>query len=197
MIFGYARVSTKYQNLKMQTDALQKAGCDEIFEEKKSSRKERAELNNLLAKLRPDDTLVVWKLDRLGRTTLELIKLINQLNEQNVKFKSLNDSLIDTTTPNGKLVFSIFSALAEHEREIIIERTKAGIESARARGKFGGRPAGLSKVAKLKASAAANMYRKGDPLSEILEAIGVKSKATLYKYLRYEGVKVGKYKKEL
>ncbi len=195
MIFGYARVSTKDQKLQMQREALEKAGCDEIFEEKKSTRKERAELNKLIEKLRPDDTLVVWKLDRLGRTTLELIKLINDLNEKKVKFKSLNDSLIDTTTPNGKLVFSIFSALAEHEREIIRERTKAGIESARARGKLGGRPSGLSKVARFRASAAANMYRKGEPLSQILEAIGIKSKATLYKYLRYEGVKIGKYKR--
>lgn len=194
MKFGYARVSTKDQNLQMQVEALQKYGCDEIYEEKKSTLKERSILNSLLKKIRADDVLVVWKLDRLGRTTLELIKLITELNEKGVKFKSLNDSLIDTTTPNGKLVFAIFSALAEHEREIIRERTKAGIESARARGRFGGRPKGLSKISNMKASAAANMYKKGKPISEIMEAIGIKSKATLYRYLRYEGVKIGSYK---
>lgn len=188
MKIGYARVSTNHQNLEVQKEALLKAGCKKIFEEKVSSRKERKELFNLINQLREGDTIIVWKLDRLGRTTLELIKLINEFNEKGIKFKSLNDSLIDTTTPNGKLVFSIFSALAEHEREIIRERTKAGLESARARGRKGGRPKGLSKDAKNKAAAAITLYNKGESVKDILKGLNI-SKATLYRYLRYEGVK--------
>ncbi len=191
MIIGYARVSTKDQNLSLQKEALEKAGCEKIIEEKKSTRVFRKELLDLISQLRSGDTLVVWKLDRLGRTTLELIKLINYLNDNDIKFKSLNDSLIDTTTPNGKLVFAIFSALAEHEREVIRERTKAGLESARARGRKGGRPKGLSKEAKLKASAAVTLYKKGESIANILETINIKSKATLYRYLRHEGLKIG------
>jgi DNA invertase Pin-like site-specific DNA recombinase len=194
MIFGYARVSTKDQNLDLQVTALKNAGCEKIFEEKKSSVSKRKEFETLMDQLRANDILVVWKLDRLGRTTLELIKLINLLNEKNVKFKSLNDSLIDTTTPNGKLVFSIFSALAEHEREIIRERTKAGLESARARGRHGGRPKGLSKEAKMKAAAASALYLKKESNQSIMKALDIKSKATLYRYLRYENISINEKK---
>ncbi len=188
MKIGYARVSTNHQNLEVQKEALQEAGCEKIFEEKASTRKERKELINLINQLRKGDMVIVWKLDRLGRTTLELIKLINEFNEKGIKFKSLNDSLIDTSTPNGKLVFSIFSALAEHEREIIRERTIAGLESARKKGRKGGRPKGLSKEAKNKSAAALTLYNKGESIKDIMKTVGIRSKATLYRYLRYEGL---------
>jgi DNA invertase Pin-like site-specific DNA recombinase len=196
MKIGYARVSTNYQNLEIQKEALQEAGCEKIFEEKASAGKERKELNKLINQLRKGDVVIVWKLDRLGRTTLELIKLINEFNEKGIKFKSLNDSLIDTTTPNGKLVFSIFSALAEHEREIIRERTRAGLKSARAKGRKGGRPKGLSEDAKNKAAAALTLYNKGKSVKEILKGLNI-SKATLYRYLRYEGLEFNYNNKNL
>jgi DNA invertase Pin-like site-specific DNA recombinase len=192
MKIGYARVSTKDQNLDLQIRDLKNEGCERIFQEKKSSRIERQELNKMIEQLRSGDTVVVWKLDRLGRTTLELIKLIQSFNEKNIKFKSIQDNFIDTTSPNGKLIFAIFSALAEHEREVISERTKAGLESARARGRLGGRPKGLSNEAKMKASAAVTLYNKGVSISQILETINIKSKSTLYRYLRFEGVTIGK-----
>lgn len=181
MLFGYARVSTQEQRLDLQLDALRKYGVPEenIFYEKTTGmKKERPELNELLKRLRKDDTLVVWKLDRIGRSTKHLVELITGFNEKGINFVSLNES-IDTTTAVGKLIFSIFSALAQFERDVISERTIAGLQSARARGKKGGRP----KLPDNKIKVALKMYESKDyPISQIIDTVGI-SKTTLYKYL--------------
>ena len=136
---GYARVSTDDQNLELQLSALRKEKCNIIFQEKVSSRLNvRPELEKALSNLKKCDVFIVWRLDRLGRSIKELIAIINQLEERGVKFESLTEK-IDTGTPSGKLVFHIFAALAEFEKNIIKERTVAGLEAARARGKKGGR----------------------------------------------------------
>src|SRR5436305_14096367 len=143
MLIGYARVSTHEQHLDLQIDALKAAGCQKIFTDKISTLKaERKGLEEALAFLRHGDVLVVWKLDRLGRTLKQLIELIAMFNQKGIGFKSIKET-IDTTTSTGKLVFHIFAALAEFERDIIHERTRAGLEAARARGRNGGRPKSL------------------------------------------------------
>src|SRR5438046_1090003 len=144
MLIGYARVSKNEQNLDLQLDALKAAGCEKIFHDKITSLKEeRKGLDEALAFLRPGDALVVWKLDRLGRTLRHLIDLIAMFNQKGIGFKSLKET-IDTTTSTGKLVFHIFAALAEFERDIIHERTQAGLEAAWVRGRKGGRPKTLN-----------------------------------------------------
>jgi len=144
MNIGYARVSTEDQNLDMQIDALKEAKCDHIYEEKMSGKiKDRPILDKALNFMRKGDTLVVWKLDRLGRSLRHLIEVINQLMDSGMYFMSLQEK-IDTTSTSGKLIFHIFAALAEFEREIISERTKAGLKAARARGRIGGRPKKLN-----------------------------------------------------
>ncbi len=142
MLIGYARVSTHEQILDLQLDALFKAGCgpDKTYTDKISTRKaERPRLQQALDQLRAGDTLVVWRLDRLGRSLQELINLVNNIHAKGAGFKSLTENM-DTTTPGGKLVFHFFAALAEFERDIIQERTRAGLAAARARGRIGGRP---------------------------------------------------------
>src|SRR4051795_8198611 len=144
MLIGYARVSTNEQNLDLQRDALNKAGCTEIYTDNVSGTKAtRPGLTEALSHLRSGDTLVVWRLDRLGRSLRHLIDTVTELQERGIGFKSVTES-IDTTTSGGKLVFHIFGALAEFEREIIRERTQAGLQAARTRGKLGGRPKALS-----------------------------------------------------
>jgi len=194
---GYARVSTKEQNLNLQIDALKKEGCKkkDIFTEKVSgAKKDRPQLQKMIDHLRKGDVVVIWKLDRLGRSLKDLIDLVSKFNEMGVGLKSINDP-IDTTTAQGKLIFNIFASLAEFEREVIRERTKAGLEAARARGRVGGRPKGLSKEAQSKAEFAALLYQKrGDEelsIKEICERVGC-SKPTLYNYLRAEGIQIGK-----
>ena len=138
MLIGYARVSTIDQNLALQLDALQKAGCEKIFEDKASGgRVDRPGLQEALEYARERDTVLVWRLDRLGRSLKHLIEMVTQLNERGVGFRSLQEA-IDTTTSGGKLIFQIFGALAEFERNLIQERTQAGLEAARARGRKGG-----------------------------------------------------------
>jgi DNA invertase Pin-like site-specific DNA recombinase len=140
MKVGYARVSTADQQLRMQEDALKSAGCEEIFTDIASGVKsQRPGLDKALEYVREGDTLVVWKLDRLGRSIQHLIQLMTLLNERKIGFKCLQES-IDTSTSGGKLIFHMFSALAEFERDLIQERTQAGLKAARARGKMGGRP---------------------------------------------------------
>lgn len=179
MLIGYARVSTIDQNPELQTDALMAAGCEKIFIDKISGfTKERPELNRLKEHFRPGDTLVVWRLDRLGRSLKDLIDWINYLDAQGVALKSLHES-IDTGTSTGKLVFHIFGALAEFERNLIIERTTAGLTAARSRGRIGGRPKKLNEA---KQKMARQMYDAHNPITEICEALKI-SKPTLYKYL--------------
>ncbi len=191
MRIGYARVSTKDQSIHLQEDALKKAGCEQIFKEVASgARTSRPVLEDLLSRLRSGDVLVIWKLDRLGRSLPHLVTLANDLLERRVGLISLNDP-IDTTTPQGRLVFGIFAALAEFERALIRERTQAGLEAARARGRKGGRPAGLSKQAEATAMAAETLYKEGRmSVQAICDQLSI-SKPTLYRYLRHRRVKIG------
>ena len=144
MDIGYARVSTGEQTLDLQLDALQVAGCGKVYEETASGAKaERPVLEEVLSYVRKGDTLVVWRLDRLGRSLQHLIDVVAALAERGIGFKSLTEQ-IDTTTPGGKLIFHVFGALAEFERDLIRERTHAGLAAARARGRLGGRPRKLA-----------------------------------------------------
>ena len=192
MKFGYARVSTHDQNIDLQVDQLQQEGCDEILYEKASGVKtERPVLKNLIQHARSGDVIVIWKLDRLGRSLRHLVDLVNTLMEKGVGLKSLQDP-IDTTTAQGRLIFNIFASLAEFERDLISERTQAGLNAASSRGRKGGRRKGLNESAEKKAIAAEALYSKGElSVNEISENLGI-SKATLYKYLRHQGVEVGK-----
>lgn len=192
MKIGYARVSTKEQSLNLQEDALIKAGCEKIYSEKiTGTTTSRPQLDEMLSHLRKGDIIIVWKLDRLGRSLRDLVKIISNLKKQGVFFQSLQDN-IDTTTPTGKLTFHLFAALAEFERDIISTRTKAGLDAARARGKVGGRPKGLSKKAQDKARLAESLYKeKVRSVSEICDHLDI-SKPTLYRYLRSRGVSIGK-----
>ena len=191
MKIGYARVSTKDQSLNMQIEALKQAGCVQIFEEIASGAKTaRPVLEEVIRNLRESDTLVIWKLDRLGRNLGQLIHLTNTLMEKKVGLISLNDP-IDTTTAQGRLIFGIFASLAEFERELIRERTQAGLKSARARGRKGGRPKGMSKIATEKAAIAEALYRNGTiSVKKIAEQLDI-SKTTLYLYLRHRNVCIG------
>jgi len=181
MLIGYARVSTSDQTLALQQDALTKEGCTEIFTDTASGAKtERPGLNQALSYVRPGDTLVVWRLDRLGRSLKDLIERITQLQSRNIGFKSLTEA-IDTTTSGGKLIFHIFGALAEFERELIRERTQAGLSAARARGRTGGRPRALSGQ---KVAMAKQLYGdKSYSIGEICKTLNI-SRATLYRYVR-------------
>lgn len=179
MLVGYARVSTVEQNLDLQQDAFRAAGCSKTFEDTLSgAREDRPGLDAVLDYLRPGDTLVVWKLDRLGRSLPHLIETVRALEARGIGFKSLREN-IDTMTSGGKLVFHIFAALAEFERDIIKERTAAGLVAARARGRKGGRP----KVMDSKKIAMANALRANPNLSvaEICNQLGV-SETTFYRY---------------
>jgi hypothetical protein len=179
MLIGYARVSTLDQNPNLQTDALSAAGCEKIYIEKISGLvAERPELNKLKEQLRKDDSLVVWRLDRLGRSLKDLIEWVNYLDAQGVAFKSIQEGF-DTSTSGGRLVFHMFGALAEFERNLIKERTMAGLTAARSRGRVGGRPKKLNEA---KQKMARQMYDAHNPITEICEALQI-SKPTLYKYL--------------
>lgn len=162
MKFGYARISTHEQNADMQIDQLQQAGCDEIFCDTASGTKTmRPALDQLLGKIRRGDVIVIWKLDRLDRSLRHLVELANQLAEKGAGLISLQDP-VDTTNAQGRLVFNLFASLAEFERDLIIERTQAGLAAARARGRSGGRPSGLNEAAKKKAIAAEALYVRGE-----------------------------------
>jgi DNA invertase Pin-like site-specific DNA recombinase len=182
VIIGYARVSTMDQSLNMQLDSMEEYGCDEIFQEKMSGAKDdRPELMQALRILRAGDTFVVYKLDRLARSTKRLIEIADILKEKEVEFVSIQDK-IDTGTAAGKAMFGMLSVLAEFERDIIRERTMAGLKAARARGRKGGRP----KVNQQKLNQAMAMYHsKRLTVKEIQEATGISS-ATLYRALREE-----------
>ncbi|MEM9954973.1 MAG: recombinase family protein [Chloroflexota bacterium] len=180
MFIGYARVSTQDQNPQLQKDALTNAGCEKIFEEKASgAQRDRPVLSEALQYMRSGDTLVIWKLDRLARSLKQLLETVEALEERDIGLKSLTEN-IDTTTAGGKLVFHLFGALAEFERSLIRERTKAGLASARERGRVGGRPRKLSDedIAKAKA-----MLRDPDiSAKQVAQTLGV-SVSTLYNHL--------------
>jgi DNA invertase Pin-like site-specific DNA recombinase len=183
MQIGYARVSTSDQNLDLQKDALQLAGCQKIFTDTASGVKaQRPGLTEALQHCRSGDTLVVWKLDRLGRSLSHLVETVRELVERGIGFKSLQES-IDTTTSGGKLIFHLFASLAEFERDIIRERTNAGLSAARARGRKGGRPKGVDEK-KRKAVISLSKDRERS-VKEICEIVGI-SRNTYYKYINYE-----------
>jgi DNA invertase Pin-like site-specific DNA recombinase len=191
MNVGYARVSTREQTAALQIDALKAAGCAKVHTEVVSGAAvDRPILARLLDEVRSGDVVVIWKLDRLGRSLKNLIEIVNRLMQQNVGLKSLNDP-VDTTTPQGRLVFNLFASLAEFERDVIRERTQAGLSAARARGRRGGRPKGLPRKAESTACAAETLYREGKlSAKQIAERLRI-SKSTLYAYLRHRGVPVG------
>jgi DNA invertase Pin-like site-specific DNA recombinase len=180
MQLGYARVSTGEQDFSMQVEALKAAGCERVFAESASgATKDRPELTAALSHSRAGDTLVVWRLDRLGRSLPHLVEIVGKLEKANVGFRSLSEG-IDTTTPNGRLIFHIFGALAEFERELIRERTRAGLASARARGRKGGRP---PKLGAEKMRIARRLLTDSDTtVSEVARTLGV-HRSTLHKAL--------------
>jgi DNA invertase Pin-like site-specific DNA recombinase len=181
MNIGYCRVSTQDQNLELQLDELKKAGCAKVFQDVASgSKDERKGLQEAMGFAREGDCIVVWKLDRLSRSLRHLIDTVNQLKERGVGLKVITQNL-DTTTPSGTLVFHIFGALAEFERLLIKERTNAGLASARARGRVGGRPKAMDEK---KVQIARSLYADGKTtVAEICDALNV-SKATLYRSLK-------------
>lgn len=183
MLIGYARVSTHEQTLALQQDALQDIGCERVFTDTASGAKtDRPGLDQALHFVRPGDTLVVWRLDRLGRSLKHLIETISQLHERGIGFKSIQEN-IDTTTSGGKLIFHVFGALAEFERDLIRERTKAGLTAARARGRFGGRPRKLDdkKIKLLQKLSQDNSTE----IKDILDTLHV-SRSTYYRYVKKE-----------
>ncbi|MCX6075646.1 MAG: recombinase family protein [Campylobacterales bacterium] len=179
MLIGYARVSTTDQNLALQKDALIKAGCEKIYEDEMSGTKDnRPGLNQALDMLRKDDTLVVWKLDRLGRSVKSLIELVSSLNQKGIHFKSLTDS-IDTGTPSGRFFFHVMASLDQMERELIVERTKAGLEAAKKLGRTGGRKRIMTDS---KLASAKKLINSGIPAKDVAIDLGV-SLATLYRWI--------------
>src|SRR5918912_672817 len=184
MLIGYARVSTNEQTLALQKDALEKIGCTKIFSDMVSGAKEeRTGLKEALAYVRDgEDTLVVWRLDRLGRSLKHLIETITHLNNRRIGFKSITEN-IDTSTSGGKLVFHIFGALAEFERHIIKDRTRAGLHASRARGRLGGRPKAKTLDTPKKVALAQSLYKnENNTIDEICRTLNV-SRATLYRYI--------------
>ncbi|WP_108610830.1 recombinase family protein [Aminobacter sp. MSH1] len=182
LLLGYERVSTDDQNLDLQRDALMAAGCSEIYSEKQSralKSTERPELRNLLRAIRPGDTLVVWKLDRLGGNLVDLITLSDDLSDRGIHFRSITEN-IDTSTATGRMFFQFVSMLAEFERNRLIERTRAGLAAARARGRKGGRPKALT--AKQIREAKALLKDPEITVADVCKQMGV-SRTTLYKYV--------------
>jgi len=186
-LIGYARVSTNEQELDLQLDALKQYGCEEkyIFTDKISGAKSsRPGFDKCLDTLKSNDVLVVWRLDRLGRSMVHLVNTIESLLEREIGFKSLQDGAIDTTTASGELMFNIFSSLAQFERRLIQERTNAGLTAARARGRLGGRPKKSTYDPKVKM--AKKMHQNNDmAIKDICGSLGI-SRATFYRYVSIE-----------
>jgi len=186
MLIGYARVSTAGQNLDLQIEALERENCDMIFKEKISGVKERPELKKMLDFVRDGDTVIVWKLDRLGRTLRDLVEMIDSFNKRSIRLISLSDK-IDSTSTMGQFFFQISGIFAEYERNLQVERTRAGLQSARTRGVQLGRPKGLSKKAQQTAMVAQKLYHSGNmTIRDICKTLRV-STATLYTYLKVRG----------
>lgn len=186
MRVGYARVSTTSQNLDMQVSALTDAGCEKIYTEKVSGVGDRTELKTALEFLRDGDSLVIYKLDRLGRNMKDLLAIIEQLQQKNVSLVSLRDN-IDTGSTTGKLIMHIFASLAEFERDLIKERSAEGRREAKKKGVRFGRP---KQPKPEKANMCAQLYRNGNSVSAIMRTTGIKSRNTVYKYLRMEGIEI-------
>ena len=183
MLIGYARVSTQDQNLDLQTEALTKAGCKRIFNDKISgSRAERPGLTKALEMLREGDTLIVWKLDRLGRSVKNLVDLVGELHKQGIQFKSLTDA-IDTGTPAGRFFFHVMASWAEMERELTVERTRAGLEVARQLGRKGGRKRQMTDS---KIESAKKLLASGIPPRDVATNLGI-SVPTLYRWIPASG----------
>ncbi len=180
MILGYARVSTEGQNLSRQLDQLTAANCERIYQEKVTgAKKERPELDKMLDNLRSGDTIIISELTRLSRSTRDLFQLVDMIEKKGANIKSLKETWVDTTTPQGKFMFTIIAGLSQFERDLIAQRTKEGLESARARGRCGGRP---KKNKSIIERALKLYYSKEHSLKEIKEMTGV-SKTSLYRYL--------------
>lgn len=181
MKIGYARVSTEEQNLDRQLDSLKEAGCEKIFQEKiTGTKKERPELDKLMEQLRTGDLVIISDLTRLSRSVKDLFSLVDLIEKKGANIKSLKESWMDTSTPQGKLMFTIFAGISQFERDLISQRTLEGLAAARARGRKGGRPKKDDKVIKL----ALKMYQeKTYSISEITKATGV-SKTTIYRYIK-------------
>lgn len=183
VLIGYARVSTQDQNLDLQTEALTKAGCKKIFTDKISgSRAERPGLTKALEMLREGDTLIVWKLDRLGRSVKNLVDLVGELHKQSIQFKSLTDA-IDTGTPSGRFFFHVMASLAEMERDLAVERTRAGLEVARQLGRKGGRKRQMTDS---KIESAKKLLASGIPPRDVATNLGI-SVPTLYRWIPASG----------
>jgi DNA invertase Pin-like site-specific DNA recombinase len=179
MLIGYARVSTQDQNLDLQREALKKAGCEKIFEDQISAvRAERPGLTRTLELVRAGDVLVVWKLDRLGRSVKDLVHLVGELAQRGVHFKSLTDS-IDTSTPAGRFFFHVMASLAQMERELIIERTRAGLAAAKNQGRVGGRK---RRMTDSRIESAKKLLATGVPPKDVARNLGV-SVPTLYRWV--------------
>ena len=209
MKFGYARISTKSQNLDMQMDGLIRAGVDKenIFTDVSSGVKTKRDgFDSLCMKVRKGDEVIVWKLDRLARSVSHITRLIEGWETEGIEFRSISEPFFDTKSSHGKFVFTMFGAMAELERNIIVERTKAGLEAAKERGRVGGRKKGLSKAAKNKAIIVERLYNEAElggkkkyTIEEIMEIAEIRSRATIYNYLRYRKElkeKKGKEKKK-
>ena len=183
MLIGYARISTQDQTLDLQLDALKAVGCERLFKDIVSGKStQRPGLDEALLQLRAGDTFIVWRLDRLGRSLPHLIETITSLESQGIGFKSLTEN-IDTTSPSGKLIFHIFGALAEFERNLIRERTQAGLAAARARGRVGGRP--KFDPNSNKAKLAKSLHQdKSRSIADICKALHI-SRATFYRYIKH------------
>lgn len=192
MIFGYARVSTTDQNIESQKAELIALGCETIFFEKISGKSlERTELKKLLKLLKPKDVLIVAKMDRLARSLKDLIFLLDEFARLEIVLK-VGDLNLDFSTPIGRLIASVFGAVSEFERALIRERTYSGLKYAREQGRVGGKPKGLTEDAKKIASKAYELRIKGLTVQELLDVTGIKSKRTLYKYIRFEAERLSR-----
>lgn len=190
---GYARVSTRDQNLDMQLADLKAAGCVKIFQEKVSGVRQRPQLEECMKYLREGDTLVVWKLDRLGRSLSDLIGRFSWLSEHKVALLSVKDN-IDNSEPSGRLVEHIFACLAEFERDLMIERTAAGRKAAKKRGVKFGRPVIKNSP---KSRTVAMLYKQGLGVKDIMQQLSIRSSSTVYRFLRMEGIKPRRLKRKL
>lgn len=198
MIIGYARVSTQKQSLLMQEEALGHYGCDRIFSEKKSGKNTNREQFKLMMQVvREGDTVVVHSLSRLGRSLKDILNVLDKFRENDIQFVAITENIKFDNTAMGRLQINVFGMLAQLQRDLTSEKTKAGLEAARRAGRVGGRPRGLSKDAQRKAKIVATMYKSGDhSVRQICDTVGI-AVSTLYNYLRHEKVKVGSHSKKL